>query len=68
MAGWHGGALLYREAESFPDALAKVRSVTASDVRRVAKRLFDPRRAHLIVVGEPSSRDADESRKKLAAL
>jgi len=68
MAGWHGGALLYREPESFPDALAKVRAVTASDVKRVASRIFHPKRAHLIVVGEPSSRDADESRRKLAAL
>lgn len=68
MAGWHGGAELYREPEAFADALAKVRAVTASDVKRVATRIFDPVRAHLIVVGEPSSRDSEAARKKLADL
>lgn len=68
MAGWHGGAELFREPELFADALAKVRAVSAADIKRVANRLFDPARAHLIVVGEPSARDAEAARKKLAAL
>lgn len=68
MAGWYGGAELYREPESFPEALARVRRVEASDVRRVAGRIFDAARAHLVVVGEPSSRDAEEARRTLASL
>ena len=68
MAGWHGGAELYREPETFADALAKVRRVEASDVKRVARRLFDPSAAHFVVVGEPGARDAENARRKLNEL
>jgi predicted Zn-dependent peptidase len=68
MAGWYGGVRLYREPESFEQALAKVRSVTIDDVKRVAREIFRPERAHLVVVGEPAFKDMEDGRDALAGL
>jgi predicted Zn-dependent peptidase len=68
MAGWFGGVGLYREPESFEEALATVRAVTVDDVRRVARALFRPGAAHLVVVGEPATKDLEEARRRLAQL
>ncbi len=68
MSGWYGGVELYRTPETMDEALAKVRAVTIEDVRDIARRIFDPKRAHLVVVGEPAFKDLDDARKRLAEL
>ncbi len=68
MAGWHGGVELYRAWEPFETALDRVRRVSVDDVRRIARRLFAPDRAHLVVVGEPSRKDLARAANALDRL
>ncbi|HVO29418.1 MAG TPA: pitrilysin family protein [bacterium] len=68
MSGWYGGVSLYREPETLENALAKIRRVSAADVRAVARRLFDATRAHLVVVGEPGAKDMEGAKRALGTL
>lgn len=68
MAAWFGGISLHREPESLAGALAKIRRVSREDVRAVARDLFQPSRAHLVVVGEPAFKDMEDARRALGAL
>jgi predicted Zn-dependent peptidase len=48
MAGWYGAAELFYPAPSFADKVAKMEAVAPDDIRRVARRVFQPER---LVVG-----------------
>lgn len=68
LAGWFGGAELWRQAETFEERAARVDAVTADDVRRVCTSLFSRRNLHLVLVGRGGTRAENRLRRQAAEL
>ena len=66
LAGWFGGAELWRPAESFADRAARVDAVTIEDVRRVCSRVWSRQNLHIVAVGRGGGR-AESRLKRLAS-
>jgi len=66
LAGWFGGAELWRPAETFDERAARVDAVTAEDVRRVCTAIFSRRNLHLVLVGRGGGR-AETRLRRLAS-
>ena len=66
LAGWFGGAELWRPAESFAERTARVDAVTVEDVRRVCTRVWSRQNLHLVLVGRGGGR-AESRLRRLAS-
>lgn len=66
LAGWFGGAELWRPAESFEDRIARVQAVTAEDVKRVLAKVLSRQNLHLVLVGRGGGR-AEQKLRRLAS-
>jgi len=61
---WAGEHLLYRPELPKPESLRKgIEAVTLSEIRDIARELFDPRRFHLALIGPENARQRDELKK-----
>ncbi len=64
LADFYGPSELFNLRETPDDRRRRVLSVTAADIRRVARAVFDPSRASLVLVGD----DDPAARRTLAAM
>ena len=66
LAGWFGGAELWRPAETFAERAARVQAVTVEDVKRVCSRVLCRSNLHLVLVGRGGTR-AEQKLRRLAS-
>jgi len=62
---WMGGGVISNDkVKSMADVIKRIKAVTRSDIKRVAKEILDPRRLNLAIIGPMS----EEQQKQLGAL
>lgn len=66
LAGWFGGAELWRAAETFEERIARVQAVTIEDVKRVFTQLVARRNLHMVLVGRGGGR-AEQKLRRIAS-
>lgn len=60
LCGWFGGIELFRQAESFDEKKAQLKSVTVKDLQRVAREWLGPERLVVVGVGPRSAKKPAE--------
>lgn len=68
LCNWYGGAELFSRPRSHGDRLRQMEKVTAEQVRRVARRVFQAERLTTVVAGQFSAVQTRKTRQLLRAL